>query len=188
MMIVIILMIRWRLNIDSLDAYNLQRLVSSRRFHRLNYFGLLFACLAGICFTGVGSFQIHNLRIAHLAFGGLFFLFMNLCLLFNVIIDWRLGTPLGLRVVRLLLIIMTASLLLGVGGLYFFEGDAVQDSKSVMEIIMTLMVLIHIMTYTRELSDIQVFFDARKLSAEEIKKRSVAEMSDVTPLLFMDSE
>jgi hypothetical protein len=69
-LILMIVAIRWRLNTDALDAFNLSQLSSSRYHHRLNGFAFVAGIIASLAVIGIGSFQEHNIPQGHLAFGG----------------------------------------------------------------------------------------------------------------------
>ena len=182
--------IRWRLTIDSLDELNLRLMAATRRYHRLNILSLLCAFVGSISLMGVGAFQISTVPVPHLVFGGLFFLFTNLWLTFNLRLDWRLTTAQSLRVVRLVLVSLCYALLVGVTVLYFLDSSqAMQDARSVMEILLTFFLFVNIVTLSTDLASIELTFDARKLNQSEIRSINANQaFDDSTPLLLKIDE
>lgn len=51
-------LLRWRLNMGSLDAHNLRTMDSSRYFHKMNHVAVLCNTAACVGLVGIGAFQL----------------------------------------------------------------------------------------------------------------------------------
>ncbi len=182
--------IRWRLNTDALDAHNLKMLSSSRGYHRLNGLAFLTGAIGCICVIGLGSFQEHNVRLGHLLFGAGFFGFMIFSMLGNLLIDWKLRAHLGFRIVRLVLVVAAGGAFVATVGMYWsLSSLPVANARAVLEIVLSALVLIYLMTYSHEFAAVEVLFDVRKLSQQDWeKKRMQAEAEDLPLLAHLEND
>ena len=184
-MVFMMVAIRWRLNTSALDENNLANLTSSRRFHVLNGITFLAGLNAVLCLVGIGSFQEHNVRLAHLLCGAGFFCFMGFSMVGNVVIDFKLAkrVALSMRVFRLILALATVGVFVAIAVMYWVESNAVaRDAKAVLEIVCSFLVMIYLMTYAYDFSGVELLFDVRKLSRHEFEHRQLLE-SEGMPLL-----
>ncbi len=182
--------IRWRLNTSALDEHNLQMLASSRAHHRLNGFAFVCGCIACLCVVGIGSFQEHNIRLAHLLFGAFFFAFMLMSMLCNTVIDWKVRAQTGIRVFRLVLVLLGGAVFVSVVAMYWSDTEPrVADAKAVLEIVCSAIVIVYMMTYSHDFAKVEVLFDVRKLSQQDWERRRLqAEAEDLPLLAHLDGD
>lgn len=175
--------IRWRLNSDLLERINVELLSASRRFHVMNSVAVILCVFAAICITGLGSFQLHVVYQVHYAFAVGFFVSLNIYLALLVRVDYRLKkyTSVRMRIFRLVLVCVSGALFIVDFSLFFVSGGLEGSVRSVIEIVMSVVVLVHLMTFASEFSSIEVLFDVRRLSKKEIEHRI---KSETTPLIF----
>ena len=206
--ILVIGLIRYRLNSSLLDAYNLSRLNSSRAMHILNGFGmgvLVLACLGLVgvgnpsyimsllviflifnLFFSTGSFQYQNVKYAHMTFGIIFYVCMSLYLILMLRIDFVLRDDVStaMRVTRVVFACVQIACMIAILALFFFSEEMAVNAKTILEICLSFFIMVHFMTFSAALSGIEVLFDVRRLSERERKRRE--QVSETTALFHLD--
>lgn len=180
-MIFFMALLRWRLNADQLDVYNLNALESSRFFHRVNHVALIFALIAFVGLVGLGTFQYHNLPAANVAFVSTFFVAISLYLTLLLLVDVRAGSAsVAMRVFRLVLLLLQVATTVAFVILRYVGRGTFDVPEGVVQLVAVALLNVHLLTFASELTAVEVVFDVRKLSRIEAAKV----LSEETPLRF----